>query len=209
MQEPVPADRIAAQIDDVLRSGEFSDEKTLLEELFDWLGQRFHWQGAGDTVQVLMWVFAGAVVLLTLWLLVRAVRMRLAEQRLQRAVAAAAAGPDARERVRDLRRRALEARRSGDLRLALRLSFFALVVGLGERGDLRYREAWTYRELLRRGRPSRPARELLEPLVAELEAKEFGRAPASEQDLDRLETLCDRHLGPLPSERAPMAEVAL
>ena len=86
----------------------------------------------------------------------------------------------------------------GDSRLALRKLIFALVLGLGVRGDLRYRDSWTIRELLRRGRPSEEAQAVLVPLVSELEAKEFGRAETTEEDLDRLEALCDRHLGLAP-----------
>ena len=60
-------------------------------------------------------------------------------------------GPTTTERVLALRAAARTARAEGDVRLALRQLFLALFLGLGERGDLRYHDAWTNRELLRRG----------------------------------------------------------
>ena len=71
------------------------------------------------------------------------------------------------------------------------------MVGLGARGDVGFREAWTNRELLRRGRPKESARRLLEELVDELEGKEYGREEITTADLVRLEDLCSTHLGEL------------
>jgi hypothetical protein len=95
-------------------------------------------------------------------------------------------------RLAELRARARRARAGGDLRLALRLSFQALLLALGGRGDLEFRPTWTNRELLRRGKPSRAALALLDGLVRELEPKEFGRDQVRESDLDRLEALLER-----------------
>ena len=81
--------------------------------------------------------------------------------------------------------------------IVLRFLVLALVLGLGSRGDLEFRDAWTYRELLARGRPSPEANGVLGPLVEELEAKEFGHASIALDDLDRLEGLCRRYLGAL------------
>ena len=72
---------------------------------------------------------------------------------------------------------------------------FALVVGLGRRGNLEYRDAWTNRELLARGRPSTEVATLLSPLVDELDRKMFGRDETTAADVERLETLCSRWLG--------------
>jgi hypothetical protein len=95
-------------------------------------------------------------------------------------------------RIAELLARARAARGSGDLRLALRLYLLALLHAFGGSGDLEYRPTWTHRELLRRGRPSPAARALLEDLIRELEAKEFGRASIDGGDLDRLEALLER-----------------
>jgi hypothetical protein len=77
----------------------------------------------------------------------------------------------------------------------MRLEFTALVVGLGQRGDLEYREAFTNRELLERGRPGAEAERMLRPLVPELDRKSFGGEPAAPGDVARIAALCDRWLG--------------
>jgi hypothetical protein len=102
--------------------------------------------------------------------------------------------PDLAARLGELRARARAARERGDLRLALRLLFQALLLALGGRGDLEVRPAWTNRELLRRGKPSPRSLALLEGLVRELEPKEFGRAAISSADLERLEGELAQHL---------------
>ena len=109
-------------------------------------------------------------------------------------LAALAAGLGLEERLRRLRAEAAAARAAGDLRLALRTNLFALVLGLGRTGDLVYRDAWTNRELLARGKPSKAVRALLEPLVRELEPKEFGSGDVLPSDVDRLEALVEEHL---------------
>jgi hypothetical protein len=98
-------------------------------------------------------------------------------------------------RVARLRAEARAADARGEHVLALRLEFTALVCGLGERGDLEYRDAFTNRELLERGRPGREAEALLRPLVPELDAKSFGGEPASHADFLALSALCDRLVG--------------
>ena len=77
----------------------------------------------------------------------------------------------------------------------MRLYFRALVLGLSERGELRYRDAWTNRELLELGAPRRDVLPLLLPLVPRLDAQSFGREPTTAEDVDRLASLCDRLLG--------------
>jgi hypothetical protein len=106
----------------------------------------------------------------------------------------ALASESARERLRELAAAARAAGARGDLRLALRGYLHALLLALGGRGDLELNAAWTNRELLRRGRPSRAARALLEPLVRELEPKEFGRAAVGAADVERLAALLAPHL---------------
>ncbi len=99
--------------------------------------------------------------------------------------------------VAGLRREARIAARRNDHVAALRLYFRALVLGLSERGELRYRDAWTNREILERGAPRRDVLPLLAPLVPRLDAQSFGREPAFAEDVARIAALCDRLLGGL------------
>ena len=94
-----------------------------------------------------------------------------------------------------LRARAAEAQRASEYLLALRLYFLALVVGLSERGDLGYSDAWTNHELLERGEPQDEVRALLSPLVEELDRKAFGRAPVGAADVERLARIVEQMLG--------------
>ncbi len=88
-----------------------------------------------------------------------------------------------------IRREALEAEERGELALALRLNLFALVVGLSEHGDLEYREAWTNRELVERGRPRPEVRDRLTDLLDDIDPKTFGRTRTTPEDLRRVEAL--------------------
>jgi hypothetical protein len=107
--------------------------------------------------------------------------------------AAGQPGPDSvRARVAELLREARAARARGELTLALRLTFFALVVGLGRRGSLEYHDAWTNRELLVRGHPEPDVAALLAPLLVELDRKSFGGEPTRAVDVERMEELCAR-----------------
>jgi len=98
------------------------------------------------------------------------------------------------DRVLELRRLAREARARGELALALRLSFAALLLGLGRCGGLEYRDAWTARELLARGRPEPEVARALESMVEHVDARTFGRTPVSAEDLDQVEELSARWL---------------
>lgn len=97
-------------------------------------------------------------------------------------------------RVEALRARARAAEIAGDWIEALRLDFFALVVGLGERGDLDYRDAWTNRELLERGMPSRKVEQSLRPVVHRLDAHSFGHPPSGREEVVEFREFCDRLL---------------
>jgi len=186
---------------EVLRGPGFSREPSLLEQALRWLVDQLSGSGGAPGALRGFLVFAlvvGGVAAAVL--VVRALARRGARG------VPSSAGDGKERRVRDLLVQAREAREAGELRRALRLFLFALVVGLGERGDLRYREAWTNRELLRRGAPSERAAALLGPLVEELEEKEFGRAPIDEADVGRLDELCRRWLeGPEPGGPGPGA----
>jgi len=190
LAERVPRERVADGIRSVLARERFQDERSILEDFLQALFEE-HPGGLATAGEVAARVLLGVLIALVLYALYRLVRARLAARR--------GDGPGGATAVREtasarLFADARAARARGELRLALRLAFLALVVGLGERGDLRYHDAWTYREILRRGRPGRAAHEVLAPLVRELEAKEFGRELPSEDDVDRLEALCRRHL---------------
>jgi hypothetical protein len=98
------------------------------------------------------------------------------------------------DRVLELRRLAQEARARGELALALRLAFAALLVGLGRAGGLEYRDVWTARELLERGRPEAEVARTLESMLEHVDARTFGRTPVSVADLDQMEELSARWL---------------
>ena len=171
---------------------ELNDEPSLLSRALSWLMEHLFSaepetvSTAATVVRILAVVLAGVLLGLLVVALVRRLRRR-APTSLPRAIV--------RARVAELRALAAEARDAGDLARALRYLLCALVIGLGQRGDLRYRDAWTNRELLDRGEPSDRVRALLAPLIAELEAKEFGREPVLAQDVARLEELCATWLG--------------
>ncbi|HED66488.1 MAG TPA: hypothetical protein ENJ09_13160 [Planctomycetes bacterium] len=153
-----------------------------------------HLGGEGGVVgEVLLWTFlalvAFALARFTFGFVRRIIGPR-GEGRLE-----GAAGPDAMERARELLARSREERSAGEYRSALGLSLLALVLALGGRGALEFQPAWTFRELLVRGRPRPGARRLLELLVSDLEAKEFGEDRIDERDLDRVESLCVRAIG--------------
>jgi len=194
---PVPVERIDAALERVLARPEFQVEESWLGRFIDWLSDVFPDIGErelGTVVEVTQVLLVLVLGVMLAWLVIQAWRQGFFRRRGLEAVVLELDVPGA-ERAATLRRAAADARRSGNLALALRLNFFALVVGLGTRGDLEYRDAWTNRELLERGEPRAGVRELLAPLVAELDAKGFGHLPTSPRDVDRLELLCDAWLG--------------
>jgi hypothetical protein len=197
---PIPVEDVRAALSEALARGALEAEPSLLERFLDWLAPRLDTGEVRALGDVLLALFVAVALALLLrlayrtWLVFRAPAVH-AER------AAAATEADTRARLTELAAAAREARARGDLRAALRHALHALLVALGGRGDLMLEPAWTNRELVSRGRPSRAARELLEPLVRELEPKEFGRAEVAAADLERLEALLAPHLA--PSGRAP------
>jgi hypothetical protein len=173
------------------------EEETLLDQFLEWLRGLFDVDAdpaqAVDAAGVFVNVLLALAALALLVLLARALfaRYRAVLERRRRA---AAELEGHHERIRALYRAARAARAEGDLARALRLSLFALVAGLGQRGEIEYRDAWTYREIVRNGAPGKDVRELLARLVDELESKNFGRAPITPEDVLRLEELCRAHL---------------
>ena len=189
-------DQIEAARAAVFERSEFAPrEPTPFERLFDWFLGLFEQLGfSGEPPEGLAMAVLWALLVILAGFLFLAMR-RVARELPQSRQRELAEEVSIRERVSELRGQAERARASGDQLLALRLYFFALVVGLGRKGDLEYRDAWTNRELLARGRPSAPVARELEPLVAELDHKLFGDGQTSEADLDRLAAMCDRWLG--------------
>lgn len=165
-----------------------------LDDFFEWLGDLFGIGGAGSAGDVLVFVLWTVIGLLLVWIVWLFARRALGRR--GRAVVVDPASVRA-ERVKDLLERARAARARGELADALRFTFWALVVGLSERGDLEYRDAWTNRELVERGKPRPDVARVLAPLVPDLDAKSFGHVPALASDVDRLEALCREHLGGL------------
>jgi hypothetical protein len=194
----IAAERVREGAAEILSRPEFRpQEESWLQRFLRDLMAAIDSPRAAEAGWVALWVLAGIGALLVGWLLARL----LAEASLGRrahGTAGTRGSPgdlqgDVQRRIDELRARAQAARAAGDLVLALRLHFAALVIALGTRGDLEYRDAWTNRELLARGRPSEPVAALLAPLVEELDRKGFGGAPASEEDVETIERL-SRHL---------------
>lgn len=189
-------------IDDVLARPEFrrgarppNALDRLLEKIAHFLSELFGIPtGAG--AELLFWSVVVILAGLLGWLAWRIVARRLRERD---AAGSEPQVPDPetlrRERVADLRRRAAEAERRGEHVLALRLYFTALVVGLGEKGDLDYRDAWTNRELFERGEPSPAVARALAPLVESLDRHSFGGVPAGPDEVSAMARLVDGHLG--------------
>ena len=184
---------IDAALERVLAGPAFHEEASALARFFDQLVEWLSFEGTVSGLKLLYWIVLSAAALLLVWLVVHGLRTAWRT----RATSTISAAPeDPRARALALSRAAAEARRAGDLRLALRLYVSAVALGLGQRGEVEYRDAWTNRELLARGQPGPRALELLLPLVRELEPAEFGRAAVRESDVDRLERVCDELLAP-------------
>lgn len=195
----VPAEEVRAALDDVLASSEFLDVETALDR---WIAalRRFLAEllpaGALDgpiaeaIATGIVWTLLGGAAAMVIWVALRAWLGR------SRRVARAADEPPAEsreQRVARLCAAAREADERGEHVLAMRLAFTALVCALGERGDLEYRDAYTNRELLERGRPGREAESLLRPLVPDLDARSFGGTPATRADYQRIARLVARY----------------
>lgn len=195
---PLSPEQIREALDAVLARAEFLPREGVMERLAEWLAEVFpdlDLSAAGSILELFFW---GVVVLLgggVGWLLVSLYRARGA----RRATASGVRQQgEIADRVAELCARARAARGAGDLVLALRLFFFALAVGLGDRGALEYHDSWTNRELLLRGEVRGELEGQLAALVEELDRKGFGRARTAPEDVDRLEGLCRDWLGVQP-----------
>lgn len=208
LQHPVSTrEDVRSNLEEVFARDEFGHKSSwiaeqwgkFLDTLGDWFRELF---GIADPatsefiVRALLWLVAALILVAIAVRIVRWARGREA------APAAQARGP--REDLRAagvaaLRREARAASARGDLLAALRLLFRALVLGLSEKGELEYRDAWTNRELFERGAPRHDVAPALAALVPRLDAQSFGHEPAGPEDVERLDALCDRLLGRLHS----------
>ncbi|MFT5285266.1 MAG: hypothetical protein ACI8TQ_001428 [Planctomycetota bacterium] len=193
--DPAEVERALAR---VFSRPEFEkDERTLLDDFFEWISDTFDFEGSTEgmegIVNVLMNVLLVLLAAALIWLVMR-FALEYARNRASTRRTAALPGNLIQERVRELHAAARAARADGNAKLAIQLGLFALVTGLGARGAFEYRDVWTYREILSNGNPKESAFILLNELVNELEAKEFGEEPISEHDLDQLDSLCVEHL---------------
>jgi len=167
-----------------------------LENFVKWLNEVFDIRPGvvGDLFATLLYVLLGLLIAWLVWLVVRSI----VDARRARARALAALPPPPETLAARLARLLAEARAAesaGDHLRALRLYFWALVVGLSQRGELAYRDAWTAREMLARGRAGADVRARLEPLVREIDGKSFGNEPCNAQDSARLAAVCREFLG--------------
>ncbi|MDF1798233.1 MAG: hypothetical protein P1V81_03585 [Planctomycetota bacterium] len=92
-------------------------------------------------------------------------------------------------------RAAARYRAEGDLALALRHYWMALVVGLGRGKAVAYRPAWTCREMLARSKQGTEEYQLLHELLPRIERLEFGKLPIAASDVDELAAICEARLG--------------
>jgi hypothetical protein len=202
-QEPADAEAVKAALGRVFARPEFQPERHALrdwinrqiESIAEWL-RGFFGISREAADEILAWVFYLSIALIAALLIAWVVRAITRSLRGGNESVESQSAHDLRgARVAELRERARAAEARGEHALALRLYFWALVVGLGERGGLEYRDAWTNRELLERGAPRPEVARVLAPLVPELDRRVFGREPAEASDVARLASLCDDMLG--------------
>jgi hypothetical protein len=193
MIQALAAEEVRRTLDEVLARDPFRGRDSWwsrwIERLFERIDLPHLGTGAGA---VLFGMLAVVGIALGALVLVRRVRDARGTRASSVRTPQRSGAEAARARAAELLRAARAARERGDLTLALRLTFFALVVGLGKRGALEYHDAWTNRELLARGRPQPDGEALLAPWLADLERKSFGGEPTQVADVERMEALCAR-----------------
>ncbi len=190
-KRPVEAERVAEELTALMESDEFSDlfkEDPNYELDMSWLPD---WDLGADFVGYFFW---GLLILLAALLLVTLLRQLGMLGGKKRTEDQDEPGEHRRRRVAEALEAAVAAREAGDLRLALRHYWSALVTGLGRGKAVAWRPAWTCREMLARSRPGSSAVRLLGELLPEVERLEFGRDPVTAGDVRRLAALCDEHL---------------
>ncbi len=198
---PAQAEEVTRALQKVMgRNGFVPQEKSWLARMFerlgDWLGDLFEIKAGNvaGTFTTLLYVVLGLLIAWLIWLVARSI----VDARRARARARAALPPPPETLAARLARLLAEARAAdlaGDHLRALRLYFWALVVGLSQKGELAYRDAWTAREMLERGRAGAEVRARLSPLVREIDGKSFGGEPCGAQDSARVAAVCRELLG--------------
>ena len=160
-----------------------------------WLGEKFDalFGGLGESSDVLVVLLIASSAIFVTAMVVVLVRGRAGRWR-RRGARRVEPSEVVRQRVEELRARARAAEGDGDLVLALRTHLFALVVGLGEVGDLEFRPTWTDRELLERGHPEPRVKAWLSGLLDELDPTTYGQQAVSQEDVRRLDWLPARSL---------------
>lgn len=167
--------------------------RQLFEQFLEWLdslGWGLGLDPRGETISILMYVLLGSLVLLLIWYAVRLARQILRVRALQTTAGAEPAQESVEARCLRLLAQADAAQATGDHRLALRLYFWALVVGLSRHGKLEYRDAWTGREMLQRSGMLGEFRSQLAPLVREVDALSFGGGRVEAADSARMRERC-------------------
>lgn len=86
------------------------------------------------------------------------------------------------------------ARQAGQLNLALRAYWSALVTGVGRGDDLVFRTSWTCREMLARSPIEASDVQLVAGLLEHVERLEFGDEVICTGDVDELAALCTERL---------------
>lgn len=199
IQGGTPPGDVQVRLEEILGRAEFREERDFGAEFlggfFEWLGELFEIDGAAEASQVgakVLLVIAGVFAVIGLvwliWNLAGGIRART------RAVDPVELPIHIAQRVAELRAEARTAESAGDWTLALRLYFFALVVGLGEKGELAYRDAWTNRELLERGDATTRVLDLLSPLISRLDEHSFGLRPTDQAEVQRFAGVCEELL---------------
>lgn len=202
-RQNLPGAQVRETVEEVLSAPAYRDSDgnpilRAIEEFFGWifgLLDGFGLETPEGTLEAgvrLLWIVIFLVVVVFFG---RVLILHLRARAEQSSVDRASAADELASRVASLREEAREAHAAGDYTLALRLYFFALVIGLGQRGELEYNRAWTNRELLERGEPQPEIAQLLGPLVAELDAHSFGHVPTGAPQVRRFADLCERLLG--------------
>lgn len=170
-------------------------ENPVLKRLGEIFGGAFEDMAGGSVViEALIWALLAVACA---WLTVFLVRRWLA-----RRAAAAPGTPEDIERLRreqvvQLRKSAAQAEREDALGRALRLYLHALVLGLGQTGALKFRAAWTNRELVRRGKPSPEIAATLEALLDRIDPVTFGGREPDPESVSELRALCNELIGPI------------
>jgi hypothetical protein len=166
------------------------------QSIWKWIAELFDFEAAplGSVFATLLYVLLGLLVAWLVWLIVRSIGS--ARRARAQALAELPPPPETLEqRLARLLGEARAAEAAGEHLRALRLYFWALVVGLSQRGELAYRDAWTAREMLERGRASADVRARLAPLVRDIDGKSFGGQACGPGDSARLAQACRELLG--------------